>query len=152
MKFSTAGMELLKRSEGFRNRVYLDVAGFPTIGYGHRLFHPESFPNGITEPQAANLLASDVLDAEQAVQRLVKVPLSQGQFDALVDFVFNLGAERLAASTLLKSLNAGRFDEAAQELLQWDHADGQENAALKARRQAEAELWRNTPVPQQTAA
>src|SRR5271166_5324099 len=54
MKFSTAGMELLKRSEGFRNRVYLDVAGFPTIGYGHRLLHPESFPNGITEAQATN--------------------------------------------------------------------------------------------------
>ncbi len=152
MKFSTAGMELLKRSEGFRNRVYLDVAGFPTIGYGHRLLHPESFPNGITELQASNLLASDVRDAEQAVERLVKVPLSQGQFDALVDFCFNLGAGRLAASTLLKSLNAGRFDEAAQELLQWDHADGHEIAALKTRRQAEVELWHNTPVPRQSAA
>ena len=80
------------------------------------------------------------------------MPLSQGQFDALVDFCFNLGAGRLAASTLLKSLNAGRFAAAAQELLQWDHADGQENNALKARRQAEVELWRNAPVPQQTAA
>ncbi|MGA2832931.1 MAG: lysozyme [Terracidiphilus sp.] len=152
MKFSTAGMELLKRSEGFRNRVYLDVAGFPTIGYGHRLFHPESFPNGITEPQATNLLASDVCEAEQAVGRLVKVPLSQGQFDALVDFVFNLGAGRLEASTLLKSLNDGRFDEAAQELLRWDHADGHEIASLKIRRQAEVDLWRNTSVRQQTAA
>jgi lysozyme len=93
-----------------------------------------------------------VCDAEQAVQRLVKVPLSQGQFDAMVDFCFNLGAGRLAASTLLKSLNAGKFDEATQELLQWDHADGQENVALKARRQAEAELWRSAAVPQQSAA
>lgn len=152
MKFSTAGMELLKRSEGFRNRVYLDVAGFPTIGYGHRLLHPESFPNGITELQASNLLASDVRDAEQAVERLVKVQLSQGQFDALVDFSFNLGAGRLAASTLLKSLNAGRFDEAAQELLQWDHADGHEIAALKTRRQAEVELWHGAAVAQQSAA
>ena len=141
----------MKRSEGFRSRVYLDVAGFPTIGYGHRLLHPESFPNGITEPQAANLLASDVRDAEQAVERLVKAPLLQGQFDALVDFCFNLGAGRLAASTLLKSLNAGRFDEAAQELLQWDHAGGQENAALKARRLAEVELWRGAAVPQSAA-
>jgi len=77
MKLSTAGLELLKRSEGFRSRVYLDVAGFPTIGYGHRLLHPESFPNGIAEQQAANLLASDVHDAEQAVERLVKVSLLQ---------------------------------------------------------------------------
>jgi len=151
MKFSATGMELLKSSEGFRNRVYLDVAGLPTIGYGHRLLHSDSFPNGINELQAANLLACDVRDAEQAVQRLVKVPLTQGQFDALVDFTFNLGSGRLASSTLLKSLNAGRYDDAAEQLLRWDHAGGQENAALKARREAEAELWRNAPAKQQAA-
>jgi lysozyme len=151
MKFSAAGMELLKRFEGFRNRVYLDVAGLPTIGYGHRLLHSDSFPNGIDEPQAANLLACDVRDAEQAIERMVKAPLTQGQFDALVDFTFNLGAGRLASSTLLKSLNAGRYDDAAEQLLRWDHAGGQENAALKARREAEAELWRNAPAKQQAA-
>jgi lysozyme len=152
MKFSAAGMELLKTSEGFRSQVYKDVAGFPTIGYGHRLLHPESFPNGIDEPQAAEILASDVRDAVQAVQRLVKAPLTQGQFDALVDFCFNLGAGRLAASTLLKCLNAGRYDDAVEQLLLWDHADGQEIAALKARREAESELWRNAQARQQTAA
>ncbi|MGD0293348.1 MAG: lysozyme [Terracidiphilus sp.] len=152
MKFSAAGMELLKRSEGYRNRVYLDVAGLPTIGYGHRLLHSDSFPNGIDEPQATNLLACDVRDAEQAVQRMVKVPLTQGQFDALVDFTYNLGATRLAASTLLKSLNAGRYDDAAEQLLRWDHAGGQEYAALKTRREAEVELWQNVPARQETAA
>jgi lysozyme len=152
MKFSAAGMELLKSSEGFRNRVYRDVAGLPTIGYGHRLLHADSFPNGIDEPQAANLLVCDVRDAEQAVQRLVKVPLTQGQFDALVDFTFNLGAGRLATSTLLKSLNAGCYDAAAEQLLCWDHAGGQEIAALKARRQAEAELCQNAQARQQAAA
>jgi lysozyme len=151
MKFSAAGMDLLKKSEGFRNRVYRDVAGIPTIGYGHRLLHSDSFPNGIDEPQAANLLDCDVRDAEQAVQRLVKVPLTQGQFDALVDFTFNLGAGKLASSSLLKSLNAGRYDDAAEQLLRWDHAGGDENAALKARRQAEAVLWRNAPSEQQAA-
>jgi lysozyme len=151
MKFSAAGMELLKRFEGFRSRVYLDVAGLPTIGYGHRLLHSDSFPNGIDEPQAANLLACDVRDAEQAVERMVKVPLTQGQFDALVDFTFNLGAGRLASSTLLKSLNAGHYDDAAEQLLRWDHAGGQEIAALKARREADAELWRNVPARQQAA-
>ena len=78
MKFSAAGMELLKRSEGFRDRVYMDVAGLPTIGYGHQLLHSDSFLNGIDEQQASNLLASDVRNAEQAVERLVRVPLTQG--------------------------------------------------------------------------
>ena len=152
MRFSAIGMDLLKKSEGFRSRVYLDVAGFPTIGYGHRLLHPDSFPNGIDEPQAANLLLCDVRDAEQAVQRLVRVPLTQGQFDALVDFCFNLGAGRLNSSTLLKALNAGRYDEAVEQLLRWNHAGSRECAALKARREAEAELWRNSPAEQQAAA
>jgi lysozyme len=143
MKFSATGMELLKRSEGFRNRVYRDTAGFSTIGYGHRLRLHESFSNGISEPQAVSLLAGDVLEAEQAVQRMVKVPLLQGQFDALVDFCFNLGAGRLASSTLLTDLNAGKYKDAAAQLLLWDHAGGEESTALKARREAEAALWRN---------
>ena len=152
MRFSDAGMGLLKRSEGFRSHVYRDVAGFPTIGYGHRLLHPDSFSNGIDEPQAANLLAADVRDAEQAVQRLVNVPLTQGQYDALVDFTFNLGAGRLAASTLLKCLNDGRYEDAAEQLLLWDHAGGKQIAALKARRDAEAGLWKNAQAEEQAAA
>ncbi len=152
MKFSAAGMELLKRAEGFRNRVYLDSAGIPTIGYGHRLVHPESFPKGIGEAQAAALLASDVRVAEQEVQHLVKVPLTQGQFDALVDFCFNLGFGRLAGSTLLDDLNAKRYDGALDQLLRWDHAGGEENAGLKARREAEAALWRLDRAEQQPAA
>jgi lysozyme len=151
MNLSAAGMELLKRSEGFRHRVYLDVAGFPTIGYGHRLLHPESFPDGIDEPQAAELLASDVRDAEQAIQRMVKVPLAQGHFDALVDFVFNLGAGRFATSTLLKCLNAGRYDEAVKELLRWDRAGGEEIPALRVRREAEVKLWQSAHSVQQAA-
>jgi lysozyme len=145
-------MDLLKKSEGFRNRVYLDVAGLPTIGYGHRLLHPESFPDGVDEPQAAELLACDVRDAEQAVQRLVKVPLAQGQFDALVDFCFNLGAGRFATSTLLKRLNAGSYGDAMNELLRWDRAAGKELPALKARRQAEAILWEAAQAEQRAAA
>jgi len=142
---------LLKRSEGFRGRVYLDVAGFPTIGYGHRLLHPESFSNGIDEAQAARILAGDVREAEQAVLRLVKVPLTQGQFDALVDFCFNLGAGKLAESTLLKNLNAGQYDAAQEQLLRWDHAGSQENAGLRARREAEAQLWGNGDAAQVAA-
>jgi lysozyme len=152
MQFSAAGLELLKRSEGFRDHVYLDVAGFPTIGYGHRLLHPESFPKGISEAQATEILVSDVRDAEQAVERLVKVALTQGQFDALVDFCFNLGQGKLAGSTLLKDLNAGQYESAAEQLLRWDHAGAQECPALKARREAEFELWGSARAQDEKAA
>jgi lysozyme len=135
------GLQLIKQQEGFRGRTYLDVAGFPTIGYGHRLIHSDSFPDGIDEAQAAEILAADVRDAEQAVGHLVKVPLTQGQFDALVDFCFNLGSGRLAGSTLLRVLNGGHYTDAAEQLLRWDHAGGKECAALKARREAEVVLW-----------
>ena len=141
MELSAEGLELIKRSEGFRSHLYNDVAGFPTIGYGHRVTRLESFVDGIGEPQAAAILANDVHEAERAVARLVRVTLNQGQFDALVDFCFNLGAGRLAGSSLLRELNAGRYESAAQQLLAWDHAGGEVNAGLKARREAELQLW-----------
>ena len=141
MQVSAEGLDLIKRSEGFRGQVYRDVAGFPTIGYGHRLTVGETFPAGITELEATAILANDVQQAEAAVARLVKILLTQGQFDALVDFCFNLGASRLAGSTLLRQLNAGQHNAAAEQLLAWDHAASQVNAGLKARRQAEFALW-----------
>ena len=141
MQLSAAGLGLLKRSEGFRSQIYNDVNGLPTIGYGHRLQKHEAFPAGISEGQAVELLVADVRQAELAVLRLVKVPLTQGQFDALVDFCFNLGAGRLASSTLLKVLNSERYGDASEQLLRWDIAGGIENTGLKGRRQAEFELW-----------
>jgi len=143
MQLSAAGLDLIKRSEGFRSNLYTDVAGFPTIGYGHRVTASESFPGPISEQQAADLLAKDVAGAEHDVTRLVTVPLTQGQFDALVDFCFNLGAGRLAGSTLLKDLNAGNYDAASAQLPLWDHAAGKVNAGLKARRLAELQLWQS---------
>lgn len=151
MKLSMEGLQLIKQQEGFRSRTYLDVAGFPTIGYGHRLIHPGSFPDGIDEAQASEILAADVRDAEQAVERLVKVPLTQGQFDALVDFCFNLGSGRLASSTLLKVLNGGRYADAAEQLLRWDQAGGKECPPLKARREAELALWQSKAEQTQAA-
>jgi len=148
MQLSAEGLELIKRFEGFRSRQYTDVAGFPTIGYGHRIVPPESFPGGLSEPQAANLLARDVSAAELAVGHLVKVALTQGQFDALVDFCFNLGSGRLAGSTLLRVLNGGRYGDAVEQLLRWDLAAGQVNTGLKGRREAELELWQSTSAEQ----
>jgi lysozyme len=114
-----SGLELLKKSEGFRDHTYQDVAGFQTIGFGHRLLPDENYPGEISLALGEAILAKDVRNAETAIQRLVKVPLTQGQFDALVDFVFNLGAGRLAGSTLLKYLNSGKYDAAAWQLLAW---------------------------------
>lgn len=141
MKLSAAGLELIKRFEGFRERVYRDVAGFPTIGYGHRVASSESFPEEIDKAQAAAMLANDVCEAERVVGRLVRVTLTQGQFDALVDFCFNLGAGRLTTSSLLRELNAGRYEIAGEQLLRWDFAGGVVNSGLKARRLAEFELF-----------
>lgn len=141
MKLSAAGLDLIKSSEGFRGHIYLDAAGLPTIGYGHRLDPKEFYPDGITEAQAEVILLWDVREAELAVERLVKVPLTQGQFDALVDFTFNLGSGRLAGSTLLRELNASRYVEAAAQLLRWVHCGTRELDSLKARRQAEHKLW-----------
>lgn len=138
---SALGLELIRRSEGFRASTYLDPAGIATIGYGHRLLPRESYPDEIAEAVAEQLLAGDVRLAEQAVARLVRVSLSQGQFDALTDFCFNLGAGRLGSSTLLQELNCGRYDAARAELLRWDLAAGAVAPGLKARREAEFQLW-----------
>jgi len=144
MPFGSAGLDLLKKSEGYRNRVYRDPAGIATIGYGHRVLPSENFPNEIDEAQASQLLIQDVRIAEQAVLKLVKVAITQGQLDALVDFVYNLGPNQLAASTLLHELNIGRYDAAAEQLLIWDHVGKKEVAGLKARREAEFHLWHNS--------
>jgi lysozyme len=144
-------LKLLKQSEGFRSHIYLDAAGHPTVGYGQRLLNSQSFPEGISEQQAAEILLQDVCEAERAVNRLVRVPLTQGQFDALVDFCFNLGQNRLAASTLLQCLNCGRYAAAAEQLLLWDHAGNRALPALRARREAEYHLW-HKPINTQPSA
>jgi lysozyme len=141
MQLSIEGLDLIKRSEGFRGQVYRDVAGLATIGYGHRVQACELFPSGLTEPEAAAILIADASEAQQAVERLVKVRLTQGQFDALTDFCFNLGAERLASSTLLRCLNAGGYEAAREQLLRWDRAAGHVVPGLQTRRQAEFDLW-----------
>lgn len=146
MQPSNRVLRLIERSEGFRPHPYKDLAGHLTIGYGHRLLPGETFPDGISPEAAAALLARDANSAAQAVRRLVRVLLTPGQCDALVDFVFNLGPARLASSTLLARLNAGDFEAAGRELLRWDRANGQPNAGLHSRRQAEFELW-NAPSP-----
>ena len=152
MHLSAEGLALIKQFEGFRGQAYADVAGIATIGYGHRILPAQSFPDGISEAEAAALLASDVREAERAVDSLIKVALTQGQFDAQVDFCFNLGAGRLVRSTLLRALNAGHYEAAAAQFLLWDRVGGEVSPALKARREAEMRLWKSAPRAGLTAA
>jgi len=152
MQLSEEGLDLIKRSEGFRGQTYKDVAGFPTIGYGHKLLPGESYPEGIDEARASALLANDVKAVEQAVERLVRVQVTQGQFDALVDFCYNLGSARLQSSTLLRALNAGHYDDAREQLLRWDCAGGKVVSGLQARREAESRLWAGTSESKSQAA
>jgi lysozyme len=116
---------------------YQDQVGVWTIGFGHT--HGVSEGLVITQPIAESWLLQDTANAVDCVNKYVRVPLSQGQFDSLVDFVFNLGCGALQNSTLLKLLNANDFQNAALEFAKWDHAGGQVVAGLLLRRQAEAE-------------
>lgn len=141
MQISDTGLALVKLSEGFRDMVYLDVAGIPTIGYGHRLLHGEQFLNGIDEALGTTLLREDIAWAERAVSAMVKVPLTPEQFDALVDFVYNIGAGVFQRSTLLILLNQGKYAAVPAELAKYDRAGGKVCVGLEARREAESKLW-----------
>lgn len=137
------GLNLIKRFEGFEPQIYLDAAGLPTIGYGH-LLRPgeaEMFKNGISEAAGEALLIKDVLLAEQAVLRLIKVPLTNGQFDALVSFTFNLGSGALQRSTLRRKVNREEHEDAPAEFMRWVWAGGRKLKGLVRRREAEAALY-----------
>ena len=150
LRASPTCIDLIMESEGFRAKPYEDCAGYLTVGYGHKVTSRE-FDKGIDRAQAYALLAIDVAAAEADVNRLVKVPLTQGQFDALVDFTFNMGVGRLAASTLLAKLNAGDYAAVPDQLYRvdpdgtkhgWILAGGQVEPGLVQRRQDEIKLWR----------
>ncbi len=142
MQTSENGLQLIQTEEGFSAFPYKDIAGFDTIGYGHKMLPGESYPHGITRDEAVQLLMRDVGATEAAVNRLVKVPLTQSRFDALVDFTYNLGAGRLEGSTLLKLLNGGDYDAIPAQLLEWCHSGPTVVPGLLARRQKEVALWR----------
>lgn len=98
MKISNNGLELIKRFEGFSSKIYVCPGGHKTIGYGHLVRSDEIFTlDEISEVYATEILRDDIEHAEQSVERLIHVPLSQGQFDALVSFTFNLGSGALQA-------------------------------------------------------
>ncbi|SMG32496.1 lysozyme [Sphingobacterium psychroaquaticum] len=147
MKTGVNGLTLIKKFEGFFSKPYKDPIGIPTIGYG-----VIKYPDGkkvtmqdpaLTEKQASDMLAQLLAQTyEKDVTRLVKKPLTQNQFDALVSFTYNLGGANLGKSTLLKKVNVNPNDPSiAAEFVKWNLAGGKVFAGLTRRRKEEAELY-----------
>lgn len=154
MRPSDAGLEFLKDREECRLQTFDDATGkdlLPgetpignaTIGWGHKIQPHESLPWVITQQQADTLLEMDLTAPQSYVNNLVKAPLSQHQFDALVCLCFNCGCAPLM-KTLGHKLNALDYAGAAEEFLLWDHAGGKVNKGLLARRRMERELFLST--------
>ncbi|MDE1474811.1 lysozyme [Xenorhabdus bovienii] len=142
MEISENGINKIKNYEGLRLHAYPDPATGAepwTIGYGHtKGVKPEQV---ITEQQAETFLHEDLIPIYAEIQRIVKVPLTQGQFDALCSFIFNLGIGNFIHSTLLKKLNLADYQGAAEEFLKWDRADGRVLADLRVRRVSEQKMF-----------
>ena len=145
MRLSKEGIDLVKRSEGLRTYPYICPAGFWTIGYGSiwqldgkRVTAATPL---LTREEAEALLVRCVAETEDGVARLIRVPLTQGQFDALADFTFNLGAGNLQASVLRSVINQRRYDEAPRQFRRWVHGGGRVLSMLVRRREDDIVLW-----------
>jgi lysozyme len=145
---SATGAQFIAGFEGFSPRLYNDPGGHCTIGYGH-LVHlgrcngnePADFKREITRVQGLDLLRQDTKAAERAVNQQVQVALGQYQFDALVSFVFNVGAGAFGGSTLLRRLNQGDYKAVPAELMRWINSGGRPLPGLVRRRRAEGVLF-----------
>lgn len=143
-RVSKNGIELIKQFERFSSVPYDDV-GRNAIGYGHRIRKGENFYK-INEEDAKRLLARDLALVESIVSKYVEVPLNQNQYDALCSFVCNVGEYNFKGSTLLKKLNKGNYEEAAEEIKRWVHVyekNGEKTVlpGLVRRRAKEIELF-----------
>ena len=139
MNISAEGLDFIRSYERLALRSYQDSGGVWSIGYGHT--------DGVkayqtcTQDQAEQWLEEDVAVAEHAVVSLVKIGLTQNEYDALVSLVFNVGYGSLARSELLIDLNTGRIAMAADEFLSFDHVGGIPNAGVERRRIAERTMF-----------
>ena len=139
MNPSSKALSLIRQFEGLRLSAYICPAGVPTIGYGTT--KGVKMGDTITEEEAERLLEKDVSPFAKTISSLVKVQLNQNQFDALVCFVYNIGPHALASSTMLKLINQGLFDDAANQFVRWNKANGEALAGLTRRRMAERDLF-----------
>jgi lysozyme len=139
---SAAGLAGITHYEGVERKVYLDPVAIPTVCVGHTAtVTSKDVGRTFTEAQCAELLKSDTAVAQAAVARLVKVQITQPQYDALVSFTFNVGVSALGSSTLLRKLNAGDCYGAAAEFPRWNKAKGRVLNGLTARRAWERSIF-----------
>lgn len=145
MHISEEGLSLIKKFEGCPTKgglavPYICPAGVLTIGYGHTRTVKEH--DKWTLDHASYILREEIEDEyEPYIEKLVKVPLEQHQFDALVAWVFNLGPTNLQESTLLKVLNEGKYNEVPAQIKRWNKANGEVLDGLVRRREAEAKMF-----------
>ena len=139
LRTSQAMVEAIKKHEAWRANAYICPAGVWTIGYGHTATAKRGM--SISKAEGERLFKKDLQVFENAIHRLVKVSLNQNQFDALVSFAYNCGAPALSQSTLLRVLNQGNYQEAANQFLRWTRGGGKVLPGLVKRRQAEKELF-----------
>ncbi|MGH8384915.1 MAG: lysozyme [Pseudomonas sp.] len=132
-------MSLIKSFEGLRLVAYQDSVGVWIIGYGATRGVVAGMK--ITADQAERMLQNDISRFEPDIDRLVKVPLNQNQWDALMSFTYNLGATNLGSSMLLKLLNSVDYAGTAEQFLRWNKAGGQVLSGLTRRREAERKLF-----------
>ena len=146
MKISNNGIELIKHFEGLSLKPYLDVVKIPTIGYGNTFYKDGKKvtlnDKPIDETEATELLSYVAQkDFGDKILQLVKVPLNQNQFDALVSICYNIGMGNFTKSTLLKKINQGDFRGASLEFEKWNKAGGIVLAGLVKRRLKEKALF-----------
>jgi lysozyme len=145
-KIDIAGIELIKKFEGFRSAPYKCPAGIPTIGYGATFYaggkKVTMTDKSITEAEATTLLQYMMIGFEKYVDSYCVDTINQNQFDALVSFCYNVGPANLKTSTLLKKVNMNPNDPLIKdEFLKWTRAGGKKLNGLVIRRTAEAELY-----------
>ena len=139
MKISQTGIDLIKKWEGMETEAYQDSVGVWTIGYGHTKTAKKGMR--ITPDQAELLLKDELAEYEGYINRYVTVDLRQCEFDALVSWVYNLGPSNLQSSTMLKVLNAGKYNEVPYQMKRWNRAGGKVLNGLTRRRADEARLF-----------
>ena len=138
-KISGEGLALIKKFEGLELNAYKCPAGVWTIGYGHTKGVQEGMV--ISEETANDMLVEELEEYEGYINNMVHCSLSQHQFDALVSWVYNLGSTNLKNSTMLKVLNAGKYNEVPAQMKRWNKAGGEILDGLIRRREAEAALF-----------
>lgn len=134
-------LELIKHSEGLRLKAYQDTGGVWTIGYGHT---GKSVHEGlmIDQHEADALCITDALNAQRSVQQLCPILMAQPYKQAaIIDFVYNLGAQQFSTSTLCRYINSQQYEHVPEQLLRWIHDNGKVLPGLVRRREAEVALW-----------